>query len=153
MSEKPERPIFDIQQIKEFIPHRYPFLMLDKILSYEENKSIVAVKNVTVNEPFFEGHFPEDPVMPGVMILEAMAQAGGVLATLGDTGIDAGQVFYLVGYDSVKWKHPVRPGDSLRIEVELIKKRRPFWVMGGKVLVDGTVVAQGKFTAAEAGAS
>lgn len=132
--------------IQALLPHRYPFLLVDRVKEYEPHKRIVAIKNVTVNEPFFPGHFPGRPVMPGVLIIEAMAQAGGVLVfksggTVGKT------VMYLTGIDEAKFRKPVVPGDQLRFEIDVLKKRPPFWKMQGKAFVDSEVVCEAVVTA------
>lgn len=145
-----EQVIFDSVEIQKIIPHRYPFLLLDKVVAFEDNKRIVGVKNVTINEEFFNGHFPGRPVMPGVLILEAMAQTAAILAIRSSDGVTPGMTVFLVGASEVKWKRQVVPGDTLRIEMESVKKRRPLWIMKGTVTVDGKVVASGTLSAAEA---
>ena len=141
--------VFDQKRIQEILPHRYPFLLVDRIVEFEENKRIVGLKNVSCNENFFPGHFPGVPVMPGVLILEAMAQVSGVLAYVSENGPPEGSRLFIVAADDVKWKKPVTPGDTMLIEMQLEKVRRPFWMMAGKVTVDGVLVAQGRITAAE----
>jgi 3-hydroxyacyl-[acyl-carrier-protein] dehydratase len=138
------------QQIKEVLPHRYPFLMLDKVIELIDNEKVVAIKCVTQNEEFFQGHFPNRPVMPGVLILEAMAQAGAILATLSEDGVKEGKYVYLVGATDVRWKRAVVPGDVLTIEMTSEKKRRPLWVMRGEVRVDGQLAASAVISAMEA---
>lgn len=136
--------VLDIHQIKNYLPHRYPFLLIDKVISVEEGKSLVALKNVTYNEPFFEGHFPSRPVMPGVLIVEAIAQASALMASYGnaDTDIDASnRVYYFTGIDKARFKRPVEPGDQLIFEVELLRKIRNMWKCQGVAKVDGKVVA------------
>ncbi|MBK9308931.1 MAG: 3-hydroxyacyl-ACP dehydratase FabZ [Nitrospira sp.] len=133
-------------EIQALLPHRYPFLLVDRVKDFEPHTRIVAIKNVTVNEPFFPGHFPGRPVMPGVLIIEAMAQAGGVLVfksggTVGKT------VLYLTGVDEARFRKPVVPGDQLRFEIEVIKKRPPFWRMQGKAFVENEVVCEAVVTA------
>jgi 3-hydroxyacyl-[acyl-carrier-protein] dehydratase len=133
-------------EIQALLPHRYPFLLVDRVKDFEPHKRIVAIKNVTVNEPFFPGHFPGRPVMPGVLIVEAMAQAGGVLVfksggTVGKT------VMYLTGIDEARFRKQVVPGDQLRFEIEVIKKRPPFWKMQGKAFVENEVVCEAVVTA------
>lgn len=145
-----EKVVFDTIRIQEIIPHRYPFLMLDKVVAYEDNKRIVGIKCVTINEPFFQGHFPGRPVMPGVMILEAMAQTGAILARLSTDGVLPHKTIFLTGANDVKWKRQVVPGDVLRIEMISVRKRRPLWIMSGTVTVDGKIVASGSIMAAEA---
>lgn len=134
----------DIKEIMKIIPHRYPFLLIDRIIELEEKKKAVAVKNVTVNEPFFQGHFPCHPIMPGVLILEALAQAGAVLALHSQT--NEGKLVYFAGIDNVRFRKPVVPGDQLRLEVEAIWVRKNLGKMRGKALVDNEVVTEGEFT-------
>lgn len=118
----------NIDQIKHYLPHRYPFLLIDKVVSYEPYKSITAVKNVTVNEPFFQGHFPVRPIMPGVLIVEAMAQAAALLGCVSTPAVAAeGTLYYLAGVDNVRFKRPVEPGDQLLLEVNFDKERRNLW--------------------------
>jgi len=136
----------EIQEIQALLPHRYPFLLVDRVKEFEPGKRLAAIKNVTVNEPFFQGHFPGRPVMPGVLIVEAMAQAGGVLVfksggTVGKT------VMYVTGIEEAKFRRPVVPGDQLRFEIEVLKKRPPFWKMQGKAYVDNEVACEAVVTA------
>jgi 3-hydroxyacyl-[acyl-carrier-protein] dehydratase len=133
----------DIRAILEHLPHRYPFLLVDRVLELEKGKRIVAIKNVTINEPFFIGHFPHVPVMPGVLIIEAMAQAAGILSfqTMGRVS-DERSVYYFVGIDQARFKRPVSPGDQIRLEVEIIRTVRSIWKFSGKALVDGELVAE-----------
>lgn len=142
------KALFDVNDIKRILPHRYPFILIDKIISKDANDEIVAIKNVTINEPFFQGHFPEQPVMPGVLVLEAMAQAGAFLARTRD-GADLTKTFYLVGADEFKWRKQVVPGDVLKITMKLIVKKSFLWKMQATATVDGEVVASGILTAAE----
>lgn len=132
----------DINEIRNTLPHRYPFLLVDRVLEFNAGKSLVAIKNVTVNEPFFQGHFPEKPVMPGVLILEALAQATGLLAFRSE-GRDAARdsLYYFVGIDKARFKRPVEPGDQLRLSVEVVKVKRGIWVFNTKASVDGKVAA------------
>ncbi len=133
-------------EIQALLPHRYPFLLVDRVKEFEPHKRIVGIKNVTVNEPFFQGHFPGRPVMPGVLIIEAMAQAAGVLAF--KSGGPVGKtVMYLTGIDEAKFRRLVVPGDQLRFEIEVLKKRPPFWKMQGKAYVDNEVVCEAVVTA------
>jgi len=133
-------------EIQGLLPHRYPFLLVDRIKEFEPHKRIVGLKNVTINEPFFQGHFPGRPVMPGVLIIEAMAQAGGVLVF--KSGGSVGKtVMYLTGIDEAKFRKPVVPGDQLRFEIEVIKKRPPFWKMQGKAFVENESVCEAVVTA------
>ncbi|HLS20038.1 MAG TPA: 3-hydroxyacyl-ACP dehydratase FabZ [Bacillota bacterium] len=130
----------DIEQIKETIPHRYPFLLVDKILEIEEGKRVVGLKNVTINEPFFQGHFPEYAVMPGVLIIEALAQVGAI-AVLGMEE-NEGKLGFLAGIDKARFKRQVRPGDQLTLEVEIIRMRGPIGKGKGVAKVDGKVACE-----------
>ena len=142
--------IFDIAEVQKILLHRYPFLLIDKVIEFNSAESrLVAIKNVTINEQFFQGHFPGRPVMPGVLILEAMAQAAAIMAIKAEDGVTPGHAVMLVGADNVKWKRQVLPGDTLRIEVKGLKKRRPLWIIEGNVTVDGKVVASGQISAME----
>jgi len=145
-----EKIIYNTVQIQEIIPHRFPFLLIDKIIEFEDNVRIVGIKNVTFNEPFFPGHFPGRPVMPGVLILEAMAQTGAILARRSENGVLAHKTVFLVSCDKVKLKKMVFPGDTMRIEMNSVKKRRPIWMMSGTVTVNGKLAASADITAAEA---
>lgn len=130
----------DIKRIMDLLPHRYPFLLVDRVEEFEPGQRILAIKNVTINEPFFTGHFPSKPVMPGVLVVEALAQATGLLALeSADTPDEA--IYYLVGIDKARFKQPVVPGDQLMLDVSLVKKRRDIWVFESKATVDGKVVA------------
>ncbi|MFZ9408328.1 MAG: 3-hydroxyacyl-ACP dehydratase FabZ [Burkholderiaceae bacterium] len=135
----------DIRGILETLPHRYPFLLVDRVLELEPGKRIVAIKNVTMNEPHFTGHFPHYPVMPGVLIVEALAQAAGVLsfATLGKVS-DPNSVFFFVGIDNARFKRPVVPGDQLRLEVEILRFAKSLSKFRGVATVDGQVAAEGE---------
>jgi 3-hydroxyacyl-[acyl-carrier-protein] dehydratase len=150
MAEEQQKVTMDIMEIRKWLPHRYPFLLIDKILDLVPDSYIVALKNVTTNEHFFEGHFPEKPVMPGVLICEAMAQAAAVFARYSEPVLLKDKNLYLVGADSFKWKKMVMPGDSLTITMRSVRKRNPLWVMEGDVMVDGSIVASGTITAAAA---
>ncbi len=140
--------ILDILQIQEFLPHRYPFLLVDKVIECEPGVRLLGVKNVTYNEPFFQGHFPQKPIMPGVLILEALAQATGLLAseTAGDE-LD-GMIYYLVGIDKAKFKRPVIPGDQLMLEARFIKSKRNIWAFECQAEVDGEFVASAEIRCA-----
>ena len=131
----------NIQDVKNYLPHRYPFLLIDRVLEIEIGKSLVAIKNVTFNEPQFTGHFPAQPIMPGVMIVEALAQATGILAFKSEVGkpID-GQIYMLVGIDKVRFKRVVEPGDQIRLEVEVMTVKRGIWKFKCRALVDENVV-------------
>jgi 3-hydroxyacyl-[acyl-carrier-protein] dehydratase len=132
----------DINEILERLPHRYPFLMVDRVLDVVPGKSIVAVKNVSVNEAYFQGHFPGHPVMPGVLIIEALAQAGGVLAWETATAEERLWILYLVGIEETRFRETVRPGDQITLRVELMKRRRNLWRFLGAAEVDGKRVAE-----------
>jgi beta-hydroxyacyl-ACP dehydratase FabZ len=138
--------VMEQAEIQSLLPHRYPFLLVDRVNELEPDRRIVGVKNVTINEPFFQGHFPGRPVMPGVLILEAMAQVGGILA-FKSMGSVAKPVVYLTGVDNAKFRRPVVPGDQLRFEVEVVKKRAPFWKMQGKAFVGTELVCEAEVTA------
>lgn len=127
----------DIQRI---LPHRYPFLLIDRVLDSEPGKRLRAMKNVTINEPFFQGHFPTKPVMPGVLLIEAMAQATGLLA-MESADVPKEAIYYLVGVDKARFKRPVVPGDQLIFEVEVLKHKREIWVFAAEAKVDGNLVA------------
>jgi 3-hydroxyacyl-[acyl-carrier-protein] dehydratase len=132
----------DINEILKLLPHRYPFLLVDRVVEFEVGKSLVGIKNVTINEPFFQGHFPEKPVMPGVLILEALAQATGLLAFRTERrGAERDSLYYFVGIDNARFKRPVEPGDQLRLEVKLIKTKRGIWVFDTNATVDGHTAA------------
>ena len=131
----------NIQEILEVLPHRYPFLLVDRVLEREAGKRIVAIKNVTINELFFQGHFPGHPIMPGVLIIEAMAQVAGLMVM--EKGSDSIPLF--ASMDNVKFKRPVTPGDQIRFEVEMIKIKSTFVRTAGKAYVDGKVVAEAEF--------
>jgi len=135
-----------INEIMTYLPHRYPFLLIDRILEFEENKRVVGIKNVTINEPFFQGHFPGHPIMPGVLLLEAMAQTGGVLALKSDPD-PSSKVIYFMSIDKAKFRKPVVPGDQVRFELELIKVRGNIRSLKALALVDGTVVAEAEMMA------
>jgi 3-hydroxyacyl-[acyl-carrier-protein] dehydratase len=140
----------DILEIQRWIPHRYPFLLIDRVLDVVPNVHITTIKNVTANEEFFQGHFPGHPVMPGVLIMESMAQTAAVFARYSEPELLKNKTFYLVGADNFKWKKMVVPGDQLKIVMKSVKKRNPLWIMDGEVFVDGKVVASGTLTAAAA---
>ncbi len=132
----------EVNEIREYLPHRYPFLLIDRVIELELPKSIVAIKNVSINEPFFNGHFPDLPVMPGVLILEAMAQAAGILGfkSQGKKPAD-GSIYYFVGADDVRFKRPVVPGDQLQLRAEYVSDRRGIWKFQVSSSVDGDFVA------------
>ncbi len=132
----------DIDAILARLPHRFPFLLVDRVLDVVPGKSIVAVKNVSFNEAYFQGHFPGHPVVPGVLIIEALAQAGGVLAYESATAEERMWILYLVGIEETRFKQTVRPGDQLTLRVELVKRRRNLWRFSGRAEVDGKAVAE-----------
>ncbi len=132
----------EIQQIFQHLPQRYPFLLIDRVLDYTLGESLVAIKNVTINEPFFQGHFPNRPIMPGVLIIEAMAQGTGILAfKTGAAQPDSNTLYYLVGIDNARFKQPVEPGDQLMIEVKLIRTTRGVWKYSATSKVADKLVA------------
>lgn len=132
--------MLDIQQIKEIIPHRYPFLLVDKVLEMEEGKRVVGLKNVSANEPFFAGHFPEYPVMPGVLILEALAQVGAIAVL--DMEQNKGKIGFLAGVDKCRFKREVKPGDQLQLEVEIIRMRGAIGKGKGVATVNGEIACE-----------
>jgi 3-hydroxyacyl-[acyl-carrier-protein] dehydratase len=137
--------MIDINEIKNILPHRYPFLLVDKVISLEKSKSAVGIKNVSANEEFFEGHFPGNPIMPGVLIVEALAQTAGILANMSAERKYKGVFFMSI--ERAKFRKPVVPGDQLRLEVELIKQRNTVQRFSGVAKVDDAVVAEAEFTA------
>ena len=140
----------EIKDIMEHLPHRYPFLLVDRVVSMELGKRIHAYKNVSFNEPHFTGHFPHHPVMPGVLIMEALAQAGGILAfkSLGEKPAPD-TVFYFAGLDEVRFKRPILPGDQLHLHVEVERQMRGVWKFKGEARVDGQIAAEGKLMCAK----
>ncbi len=133
--------MMDVTEIQGILPHRYPFLLVDRILEIEPGKRIVGIKNVTVNEEFFQGHFPGKPVMPGVLIIEAMAQVGGVLL-LQEVADRESKLVYFMGIDEARFRKPVVPGDQLRFEVEVLRRKATTCKLRGRALVDGQLVAE-----------
>ena len=140
-------PMF-IEEVMKYLPHRYPFLLIDRVTEMELGKSVTAIKNVTINEPFFPGHFPGSPVMPGVLIIEAMAQAAALLSfkTEGTAPEDIG-IVYFVGIDNARFKKPVVPGDQLVFKVEIVRQSRGIWKRAGRAEVDGQVVCEAELMA------
>ena len=131
----------NINEVKNFLPHRYPFLLIDRVISLEVGKNLTAIKNVTFNEPHFNGHFPEQPIMPGVLIIEALAQATGILAFKSEVGKpQTGQIYMLVGVDKVRFKRIVEPGDQLEIYAEVVTVKRGIWKFNCKATVEGQLV-------------
>jgi len=141
LQKHPNRALLNIEKILQILPHRYPFLMVDRVLEIKKGESIIAIKNVTCNEPFFSGHFPEKKVMPGVLVMEAIAQAGGVLLfhSIPDP---QNKLLFLTKIDNTKFRKPVVPGDQLRIEASIVRMKHKFCHLRGKALVDGEVVAE-----------
>jgi 3-hydroxyacyl-[acyl-carrier-protein] dehydratase len=140
----------DINDILQHLPHRYPFLLIDRVTEFNAGESLVGYKNVTYNEPFFQGHFPERPIMPGVLILEAMAQATGLLAfKTVERGARRESLYFLVGMDNVRFKRPVEPGDQLVLSAKLLRSRRGIWVFDCQASVDGNTVASAQIMCTE----
>ena len=133
---------YDIRKIMALLPHRYPFLLVDRVMELEPGDRIIAMKNVTINEPFFQGHFPGEPVMPGVLIIEAMAQAGGLLAYESGNADNHSQLIYFMGMDRVRFRKPVVPGDQLIFEAKILKMRAKAAKMAGTASVDNQLVAE-----------
>jgi 3-hydroxyacyl-[acyl-carrier-protein] dehydratase len=136
---------FDIQEIMGFLPHRYPFLLIDRVVEFEPAKRVVAIKNVTVNEPFFQGHFPDYPIMPGVLVIEAMAQAGAIIMLAEIPDRDKKLVVFS-GIEMAKFRRPVTPGDQLRLEIDVLSFRPRAGRMEGKAYVDGKLACQAILT-------
>ena len=136
---------FDIQEILEFLPHRYPFLLIDRVVEFEPTKRLVAIKNVTINEPFFQGHFPGYPIMPGVLVIEAMAQAGAIIM-MNEIPDRAKKLAVFTGIERAKFRKPVTPGDQLRIEVDVLAFRSRMGRMEAKAYVDGKLACQAVLT-------
>ena len=140
----------DINQILQHLPHRYPFLLVDRVLEIVKGERITALKNVTINEPFFPGHYPHHPVMPGVLVIEALAQTAAILSfqSLGDKP-DSKSVYYFLGIDNARFKRPVVPGDQLILEISITANRRGIWKFSGSAKVDGKVAAEAQLMCAE----
>ncbi len=147
MSETIEAGQIDILEILRMLPHRYPFILIDRILSITAENEITALKNVTINEPFFQGHFPAKPVMPGVLMLEGMAQAGGVLAYYSEPENIGTKLLYFAGIDKVRFRSPVEPGDQLIYKLQLLKKKRGIQKLAAKAFVDEKLVAEAELMA------
>ncbi|MBE2895028.1 3-hydroxyacyl-ACP dehydratase FabZ [Spirabiliibacterium falconis] len=145
-----EQKIVDINEIMQLLPHRYPFLLVDRVIDFEEGKWLKAVKNVSVNEPCFTGHFPQKPIFPGVLILEAMAQATGVLA-FKTLALPKDELFYFAAIDNARFKRPVEPGDQMILEVHFIKERRGVTRFTGVATVDGKIVCEAELMCARRG--
>ena len=135
------------EEVQKILPHRYPFLLLDRILEFKMNERAVGLKNVTINEPFFQGHFPGKPIMPGVLIVEAMAQAGGVLAIKSNPQQIGNKLIYFLAIDKVKFRKPVVPGDQLILELTALRRGQKVWKMQGKAFVRDKLVAEAELTA------
>lgn len=138
----------DILQIQKLLPHRYPFLLVDKVVACEPGTSLTALKNVTFNEPFFQGHFPNQPIMPGVLIMEALAQATALLTSQSDDKLGEGAVYYLAGIDNARFKRQVVPGDQLRLQVTYLKHKRHLWSFDCRAEVDGELAASAQIMCA-----
>ncbi|MEE8479890.1 MAG: 3-hydroxyacyl-ACP dehydratase FabZ [Desulfobacterales bacterium] len=139
--------IYDIEKIMDILPHRYPFLLIDRIIEIIPGEKIVALKNVTINEPFFQGHFPGVPIMPGVLIVEAMGQAGGILAFSSAPQENKNAILYFMGMDKVRFRKPVVPGDQLLIEAKILKQRSKAVKMSGIATVEEKLVAEAELMA------
>jgi len=139
--------MIDVKEIMQILPHRYPFLLVDRIESLKEGEEIVGIKNVSINEPFFVGHFPGNPIMPGVLIIEAMAQVGGVLAFHSSPKEWAGSLVHFMGIDKVRFRKPVVPGDQLRLKLTTIRQKQKVFKMRGEAYVDDTLVAEAELMA------
>lgn len=139
--------MIEIKDIMKILPHAYPFLLVDRIVEMEPGKRVVGIKNVTYNEPFFPGHFPGRPIMPGVLIVESMAQTAGVLVFNSLPEEDRKKPVYFLGIDNVRFRKPVTPGDQLRLELEITRHRQSIWGFRGKALVDGKLVAEAELLA------
>jgi len=143
-------PDLDIHEVMKHLPHRYPFLLVDRVLEYTKGESLVALKNVTINEPFFPGHFSHHPVMPGVLILEALAQATGILAFISTDSLpDDESLYYFVGIDKARFKKPVSPGDQMELHVSVTKEKRGIWKFAAEAKVDGKVVTSAELMCAK----
>lgn len=138
--------VMDIDEILKYLPHRYPFLLIDRVLDLDPGKSIKALKNVTINETFFAGHFPNLPIMPGVLILEAMAQAAAVLAYKStNTSPEDGTLYYFAGIDNTRFRRVVKPGDQLLLKVKVLRSKRDVWKLAGEAFVDDELVCSAEF--------
>ncbi|MEZ7863885.1 MAG: 3-hydroxyacyl-ACP dehydratase FabZ [Rhodospirillales bacterium] len=141
-----EIPTIEVDEIMQMIPHRYPFLLIDRVKDVVFDTSAVGIKNVTVNEPFFQGHFPGHPIMPGVLLIEAMAQTSAVLV-IKTTGKVAGSVVYFMTVDNARFRKPVRPGDQVKLHVEKVRNRGNVWKFKGEARVDGKLMAEAAYSA------
>ncbi|GGN35239.1 MULTISPECIES: 3-hydroxyacyl-ACP dehydratase FabZ [Marinomonas] len=142
--------MMDVNEIRQYLPHRYPFLLVDRVVEINLNDSIIAYKNVTINEPFFNGHFPNHPVMPGVLIIEAMAQAAGILGfkTM-DKKPEDGSIYYFVGADNTRFKRPVVPGDRLQLEAKIVAEKRGIWKFECRATVEGQLACSATILCAD----
>ena len=142
-----ENKTFDINKIMEMLPHRYPFLLIDRIISAEKDEFVEGIKNVTINEPFFQGHFPQRPIMPGVLIIECMAQTAGalVLSSLGENSEN--KLVYFMSIEEARFRKPVEPGDQIKIKAEKIQNRRNVWKFAARATVENKLAAEAKFSA------
>ena len=151
MNDQPQHPTeikaIDIMRIMEMIPHRYPFLLVDRVTEVKIGESAIGIKNVTINEPFFQGHFPRQPVMPGVLIVESMAQTAAVLVVESLGSEAAGKLVYFMTIDEARFRKPVMPGDTLKVHVNKLRSRGHVWKFSGEVRVEGTLVAEARFAA------
>lgn len=144
--------MMDIHEILKFLPHRYPFMLIDRVLDMDMGKSIIALKNISMNEPFFTGHFPNRPVMPGVLILEALAQAGAILAYRStQTSPSEGTLFYFAGIDNARFRRVVEPGDQLRLEVKVLRAKLDIWKLTGEAYVGDELACSAEFLSARKG--
>jgi 3-hydroxyacyl-[acyl-carrier-protein] dehydratase len=137
--------MINTKEIQQLLPHRYPFLLVDRIIELEPGKRAVGIKNVTINEEFFQGHFPGNPIMPGVLIVEALAQVGGILAFR--SGVTPGKIVYFMTIEKAKFRKPVVPGDQLKLEVSILHQRSQVWKFMGNAIVDDKIAAEAEFTA------
>ena len=137
--------MMDIKEIQKFLPHRYPFLLVDRIVEIQPGVKVIGIKNVTINEEFFQGHFPGQPIMPGVLIIEAMAQVAGILAF--HSGATPGKSVYFMSIEKAKFRKPVVPGDQLRLEIQILQHRLNVWRFSGHALVDEKIAAEAEFAA------
>ena len=144
MKDNSEHIVMDVKKILDILPHRYPFLLIDRIIEIEPNKRIVGIKNVSINEPFFVGHFPGEPVMPGVLLIEAMAQAGAVLIL--SEPKNQGKIVFLAGVDNARFRRPVVPGDQIKIQVDVLSQRNIFGKAAGKVTVNDVLAAEAQIS-------
>ncbi|WP_421849678.1 3-hydroxyacyl-ACP dehydratase FabZ [Marinomonas sp.] len=142
--------MMDVNEIRQYLPHRYPFLLVDRVVELNLKESIIAYKNVTINEPFFNGHFPDHPVMPGVLIIEAMAQAAGILGfkTM-DKKPEDGSIYYFVGVDNARFKRPVVPGDRLQLEAKIMAEKRGIWKFECRATIDGELACSATIMCAD----